>query len=142
MGACRAKGEWSLFSRSLSLSIYIYILSLSPLYTVLPIVHRALSEAAGKSENLPPEHVRNLILGHAGLQARNFEKDYFTEMCSGFEAGSCLRLIDFVYHSTLGLRVIKKQKKLAPEHVRDLLLGHAGTGVPRLQENAPPLGLS
>ena len=33
---------------------------------------------------------------------------YFTEMCSGSEAGSYLRLIDFVYHSTLGLRVIKK----------------------------------
>jgi len=27
-------------------------------------------------------------------------------MCSGSEAGSYLRLIDFVYHSTLGLRVI------------------------------------
>ena len=34
-------------------------------------------------------------------------------MCSGSEAGSYLRLIDFVYHSTLGLRVIKK-KKLSP----------------------------
>jgi len=34
-----------------------------------------------------------------------------TEICSGFEAGSYLRLIDFVYHSTLGLRVIKKKKK-------------------------------
>ena len=32
-------------------------------------------------------------------------------MCSGSEAGSDLRLIDFVYHSTLGLRVIKKRKK-------------------------------
>ena len=32
-------------------------------------------------------------------------------MCSGSEAGSFLRLIDCVYHSTLGLRVIKKQKK-------------------------------
>ena len=31
-------------------------------------------------------------------------------MCSGSEAGSYLRLIDFVYHSTLGLRVIKKKK--------------------------------
>ena len=29
-------------------------------------------------------------------------------MCSGSEAGSYLRLIDCVYHSTLGLRVIKK----------------------------------
>ena len=37
-------------------------------------------------------------------------------MCSGSEAGSYLRLIDFVYHSTLGLRVIKKKKKLS-EHV-------------------------
>ena len=35
--------------------------------------------------------------------------NYLTEMCSGSEAGSYLRLIDFVYHSTLGLRVIKKK---------------------------------
>ena len=34
-----------------------------------------------------------------------------SEMCSGSEAGSYLRLIDFVYHSTLGLRVIKKKKR-------------------------------
>ena len=40
---------------------------------------------------------------------------YFTEMCSGSEAGSCLRLIDFVYHSTLGLRSIKKNQKGQPE---------------------------
>jgi len=32
------------------------------------------------------------------------------EMCSGSKAGSYLRLIDFVYHSTLGLRVMKKKK--------------------------------
>ena len=32
-------------------------------------------------------------------------------MCSVSEAGSYLRLIDFVYHSTLGLRVIKKREK-------------------------------
>ena len=37
------------------------------------------------------------------------EMNYFTEMCSGSEAGSYVRLIDFVYHSTLGLRVIKKK---------------------------------
>ena len=30
-------------------------------------------------------------------------------MCSGSGAGSYLRLIDYVYHSTLGLRVIKKK---------------------------------
>ena len=37
--------------------------------------------------------------------------NYFTEMCSGSEADSYLRFIDFVYHSTLGLRVKKKKKK-------------------------------
>jgi len=37
--------------------------------------------------------------------------NYFTEVCSGSEAGSYLRLIDFVYHSALGLRVIKKKRR-------------------------------
>ena len=32
-------------------------------------------------------------------------------MCSVSEAGSYLRLIKLVYHSTLGLRVIKKKKE-------------------------------
>ena len=31
-------------------------------------------------------------------------------MCSDSEAGSYLRLIDFVYHSTLGLRAMQKKK--------------------------------
>ena len=31
-------------------------------------------------------------------------------MCSGSEAGTLSRLIDFVYHPTLGLRIIKKKK--------------------------------
>ena len=35
--------------------------------------------------------------------------NYFAEMCSGSKTGSYLRLIDLVYHSTLGLRVIKKR---------------------------------
>ena len=34
-------------------------------------------------------------------------------MCNGSEAGSYLRLIDFAYHSTLGVRVIKKKKMMA-----------------------------
>jgi len=38
------------------------------------------------------------------------EKNFFTEMCSGSEANSCFRLIDCVYHSTLGLGVIKKKR--------------------------------
>ena len=40
-----------------------------------------------------------------------FKNNYLTEMCSGSEAGSYLRFIDFVCHSTLGLSVIKKKKK-------------------------------
>ena len=36
-------------------------------------------------------------------------------MFSGSEAGSYLRFIDFVYHSTLGVKVItKKKKKITP----------------------------
>jgi hypothetical protein len=42
------------------------------------------------------------------------ENIYFTETCSGSEVGSYLRLIDCVYHSTLGLRVGKKKKKEGP----------------------------
>jgi len=38
-------------------------------------------------------------------------------MRSGSEAGSYLRLIDFVYHSTLGLRVIQKKKKNSDREV-------------------------
>jgi len=39
-----------------------------------------------------------------------FENNYFTEMCSGSEASSYLRLIDFVYLSTLGWGVMKKKR--------------------------------
>ena len=48
-----------------------------------------------------------------------FENNYFTEMGNGSEAGSYLRLIDFEYHSTLGLRVIKKKKKVGPRAAND-----------------------
>jgi len=47
----------------------------------------------------------------ADLEGSNF----FTEMCSGSEAGSYLRLLDFVYHSTQGLRVIKDLEGAAQE---------------------------
>jgi len=43
------------------------------------------------------------------------------EMCSGSEAGSYLRLVYFVYHSTLGLRVIKKKERLRSESARIIL---------------------
>jgi len=41
----------------------------------------------------------------------NLRTTTFTEMCSGSKAGSYLRLIFFVYHSTLGLRVTKQMKR-------------------------------
>ena len=44
-------------------------------------------------------------------QGSQFENTYFTEMCSGSEEGSYLRLIDVVYHSTLGLREIKRDEE-------------------------------
>ena len=62
-------------------------------------------------------------------------------MCSGFEAGSCVRLVDFVYHSTLGLRVIKKKKKYsfaARAHSGCLHPQHdADTGVNGAVESGP-----
>ena len=40
-------------------------------------------------------------------------------MCSGSQAGSYLRNIDFVYHSTLGVREIKKKKGYALDVLAD-----------------------
>ena len=51
------------------------------------------------------------VCGFGVGEADQFKNNYFTEMCRGSEAGSYLRLIDFVYHSTLGLRVIKKRRR-------------------------------
>ena len=47
-------------------------------------------------------------LERGGVQ---FENNHFTEMYSVSEAGSYLRLIDFVFHSTLGVRAIKKREE-------------------------------
>jgi len=43
-----------------------------------------------------------------GRYRREARRKLAVKTCSGSEAGSYLMLIDFVYHSTLGLRVIKK----------------------------------
>ena len=59
-----------------------------------------LRSSSDRSSVLPPNC--------RGIQ---FENIYFTEMCNGFEAGPYSRRIDFVYHSTLGLRVIKRREK-------------------------------
>ena len=61
-------------------------------------------------------------------------------MCSGSEAGSYFRPIDFVYHSTLGLRVTKKKRRtgaMAPRVDKKVTSGAAQNsleGVPREQK--------
>ena len=55
----------------------------------------------GRTSGLRGSEVGGSRVGSAG--------NYFTEICSGSETSSYLRLIDFVHHSTLGLRVIKKK---------------------------------
>ena len=64
-----------------------------------------------------------------------FENKYFTEMRSGSEAGSYLRLVDFVYHSTLGLRVMKKKKGSVKHHREKLTRCEMLTSV---ASNQPP----
>ena len=59
---------------------------------------------------LPEEEFAGRALRHS-LEYRVQGSEYFTEMCSGSEAGSYLRLIDFVYHSTLGLRESNKEEE-------------------------------
>ena len=70
---------------------------------------------SGKREGVRQHLVARLLGGlGVGVQSDNrVRRDYFPEMCSGSEAGSYLWRIDFVCHSTLGVRVIKKKKKLS-----------------------------
>ena len=58
-------------------------------------------------ESIVPENL------HTRENHHHLENNYFKKMCSGSEAGSYLRLTDFVYHSTLGLRAIKRRSNLA-----------------------------
>ena len=51
-----------------------------------------------------------------GAQGSGFKNNYFAERCSGSEEGSYFRLIDFVYHSTLDLRVIKRREEARLPH--------------------------
>jgi len=44
------------------------------------------------------------------MRLEQFKNNHLADMCSGSEEGSYSRLIDSVYHSTIGLRVIKKKK--------------------------------
>ena len=53
-------------------------------------------------------------------------------MCSGSGAGSHLRLMDFVYHSTVVLRVMSKKKKKKKKGTnQQLLRGRPGCGEER-----------
>ena len=53
------------------------------------------------------------------------QNNYFTEMCSGSEAGSYLIPIDFLFHSTLGLRVMIKKKKKSQMQKAEKLVKHS-----------------
>ena len=67
-----------------------------------------MSEEGSKSIEI--KYLPELAWWSTDRYSSQIKNNYFTEMCSGSEAGSYLRLIDFVYHSTLGLRVLKKKK--------------------------------
>ena len=56
------------------------------------------------------------------MRSQEFENKNLTKMCSGSEAGSYLRFIGFVYHSTLGLRVIEGEKGQELANVEFLLI--------------------
>jgi hypothetical protein len=62
-----------------------------------------------------------------GLPDSQFKNNYSTEMCSSSEAGSYLRLIDFVCHLALALRVIQKKKKIGErkQTKSEVALSHA-----------------
>jgi len=72
----------------------------------------------------------------------DFENNYFAEMCSGSEAGSYFKLID--YHSTLGLRVIKKRRLRDGSGVLwgswGMALGCCGVAVRRLWSSMDTVG--
>jgi len=99
---------------------------------------------------LPDPRIRGCVKGNPkseidrfGLSVRvggasQFENNYFTEMCSGSEAGSYLRRIDFVYHSTLGLIVLKKKKYPTSKLVLEASI-HASNTIQSLRVGGPPL---
>jgi len=65
--------------------------------------------AVSYERGTPVHHRRRHGSASARLQGPRERPPYFTEMCSGSEAGSYLRLTDFVCHPTLGLSVIKRK---------------------------------
>ena len=93
---------------------------------MVPLLYHIPEHSGGKDSERELAHVR---LQPCAAASRGVRNNYFTEMCSGSEAGSYLRLIGFVYHSTLGLREIKKNldslaEELALAFLLDDLLVH------------------
>ena len=80
-------------------------------------VHAALKFVCGgfKTEDCIAERTGTIsnatCCAALNVERIGLRRTALTEMCGGFEAGSYLRLIDFVYHSTPGLRVVKKKRK-------------------------------
>ena len=66
---------------------------------------------AGGSGITQSDCVGSRMLCRGAGYSSQFGNKYFTHICSGSEAGSYVRLIDFVHHSTLGLRVIENKKE-------------------------------
>jgi len=73
-------------------------------------VERARAESTPPLSPFPDWVIWNKV-GITGRGLRISGRRNTAEMCGCSEAGSYLRLIDFVYHSTPGLRVIKKKKR-------------------------------
>jgi len=66
------------------------------------------SEGGFQGRDQPPERCRLLTL----RKKNQFEKNYFTEMCSASEAGSYLRLIDwylFVEHAAGSISLASRE---------------------------------
>ena len=66
-----------------------------------------------RQANTNVERERAFSLARERALINQVQNNYFTEMCGGSEAGSYLRLIDFLYLSTPGLRVIKKKRRMS-----------------------------
>ena len=75
-----------------------------------PVVDQPDAAVHGQHHRRARRHAH----GHTlfGVEVEGWGLNYSAATCSDSEAGSYLRLIDFVYHSTLGLRVIKKKMKV------------------------------
>jgi len=99
-----------------------FLMSEVTLYCLCPIPQSSTLHAPARVTPPLCPHLSSIcniqdveVVHHAKRRDASDDAESFTEMCSGSEAGSYSRLIDCVYHLTLGLRVIKKKKKKTTE---------------------------